>query len=102
MATRYESVGTIFAPPRISIHIRESAFHRLKDDNRRTARGPAGHRRAADRCGRTRLRECVVPESRRVPHLPSFPRRREDRKSVVEGTSVYVRVDLGGRRIIKK
>src|SRR3546814_16756474 len=25
-----------------------------------------------------------------------------DRKSVAEGTSVYVRVDLGGRRIIKK
>src|SRR3546814_7498056 len=25
-----------------------------------------------------------------------------DRKSVVEGKSVYVRVDLGGRRIIKK
>src|SRR3546814_16602216 len=28
--------------------------------------------------------------------------RREDRKSVVSGTSVSVRVDLGGRRIIKK
>src|SRR3546814_17237411 len=28
--------------------------------------------------------------------------RNEDRKSVVEGTSVSVRVDLGGRRIIKK
>src|SRR3546814_12071021 len=27
---------------------------------------------------------------------------REDRKSVVEGKSVSVRVDLGGRRIIKK
>src|SRR3546814_18873345 len=30
-----------------------------------------------------------------IAHLP-------DRKSVVEGTSVSVRVDLGGRRIIKK
>src|SRR3546814_15886964 len=30
------------------------------------------------------------------------PRRREDRKSVVSGKSVSVRVDLGGRRIIKK
>src|SRR3546814_15043518 len=29
-------------------------------------------------------------------------RRRVDRKSVVEGKSVSVRVDLGGRRIIKK
>src|SRR3546814_14369566 len=30
------------------------------------------------------------------------PRRWSDRKSVVEGMSVSVRVDLGGRRIIKK
>src|SRR3546814_12683183 len=29
-------------------------------------------------------------------------RARQDRKSVVEGKSVSVRVDLGGRRIIKK
>src|SRR3546814_12898304 len=29
-------------------------------------------------------------------------RQKADRKSVVEGTSVSVRVDLGGRRIIKK
>src|SRR3546814_12580057 len=29
-------------------------------------------------------------------------RRRADRKSVVEGKSVSVRVDVGGRRIIKK
>src|SRR3546814_11660036 len=29
-------------------------------------------------------------------------RRREDRKSAVEGKSVSVRVDLGGRRILKK
>src|SRR3546814_7696650 len=32
----------------------------------------------------------------------SFARLRPDRKSVVEGKSVSVRVDLGGRRIIKK
>src|SRR3546814_19104416 len=30
------------------------------------------------------------------------PRRRQDRKSAVEGKSVSDRVDLGGRRIIKK
>src|SRR3546814_12984888 len=29
-------------------------------------------------------------------------RRREDRKSLVQGTSVSVRVDLGGRRLINK
>src|SRR3546814_21126910 len=33
------------------------------------------------------------------PDIPSVPR---DRKSVVWGKSVSVRVDLGGRRIIKK
>src|SRR3546814_19739479 len=30
------------------------------------------------------------------------PRNRADRKSVVEGKSVYGRVDIGGRRLIKK
>src|SRR3546814_14879902 len=34
--------------------------------------------------------------------LPVDLRNRADRKSVVWGTSVSVRVDLGGRRIIKK
>src|SRR3546814_12426474 len=33
---------------------------------------------------------------------PCPPARTVDRKSVVEGKSVSVRVDLGGRRIIKK
>src|SRR3546814_11345832 len=36
-----------------------------------------------------------------VEQAPPAPRR-EDRKSVVSGTRVSVRVDLGGRRIIKK
>src|SRR3546814_15882446 len=39
------------------------------------------------------------------PHPPPAcpcPRHGQDRKSVVEGKSVSVRVDLGGRRIIKK
>src|SRR3546814_20573980 len=37
------------------------------------------------------------------PTRPASPRRtRPERKRVVSGTSVSVRVDLGGRRIIKK
>src|SRR3546814_13875327 len=37
---------------------------------------------------------------RRLPHCaPHFP---PDRKRVVQGKSVSVRVDLGGRRILKK
>src|SRR3546814_13258432 len=34
--------------------------------------------------------------------MPSRRRREPDRKSVVQGKSVSVRVDLGGRRFIKK
>src|SRR3546814_20535760 len=55
----------------------------------------------------------IGPVSREAGSRPShlFPRRfrslsarigAEDRKSVVSGKSVSVRVDLGGRRIIKK
>src|SRR3546814_17687761 len=39
---------------------------------------------------------------RRVDVQPGDRRQQGDRKSVVEGKSVSVRVDLGGRRIIKK
>src|SRR3546814_12689460 len=35
-------------------------------------------------------------------HREAVMFREQDRKSVVEGTSVSVRVDLGGRRCIKK
>src|SRR3546814_15548799 len=50
--------------------------------------------------------ERVMPQNVRinmdlwVADTPGMPPR--DRKSVVEGKSVSVRVDLGGRRIIKK
>src|SRR3546814_19709284 len=37
----------------------------------------------------------------RVRRVPSGPAARADRKSVVEGQSVSVRVGLGGRRIVK-
>src|SRR3546814_18367614 len=39
---------------------------------------------------------------RRVPGLAAVPGGHRDRKSVVLGKSVSVRVDVGGRRIIKK
>src|SRR3546814_20479537 len=41
--------------------------------------------------------KCVAVMARRQDRQKG-----RDRKSVVEGKSVYVRVDLGGRRIIKK
>src|SRR3546814_13257163 len=45
----------------------------------------------------------ILPDASVVAWSISFPKssRPEDRKSVVEGKSVSVRVDLGGRRIIK-
>src|SRR3546814_15540630 len=39
---------------------------------------------------------------RKIPRFIHLSRATQDRKSVVEGKSVSVRVDLGGRRIIKK
>src|SRR3546814_18132646 len=60
------------------------------------------------------LDEVIAAQARKVEALRAhkrglmqqlFPRAgetRPDRKSVVEGTSVSVRLDLGGRRIIKK
>src|SRR3546814_19618603 len=42
------------------------------------------------------------PQAARRPAGDSTDGRRSDRKSVVEGKRVSVRVDLGGRRIIKK
>src|SRR3546814_17688094 len=44
----------------------------------------------------------IVPAKRVGRHLQELTRQPIDRKSVVWGTSVAVRVDLGGRRIIKK
>src|SRR3546814_19721048 len=41
-------------------------------------------------------------EEIRALYARHAPRKMEARKSVVEGKSVSVRVDLGGRRIIKK
>src|SRR3546814_16398491 len=43
-----------------------------------------------------------LPDRRYRARRRRIPRIAADRKSVVEGKSVSVRVDLGGRRIIKK
>src|SRR3546814_11249431 len=48
-------------------------------------------------CGRR-----VWAPRRAAARVPVHRRRRRDRKSVVEGKSVSVRVDLGGRRILTK
>src|SRR3546814_14890213 len=70
-----------------------------------TAPDPARPARALS--GRRPRRVDPGGSDRRGPGLPwngarrLAPRKRQDRKSVVEGKSVSVRVDFGGRRIIK-
>src|SRR3546814_19237851 len=49
---------------------------------------------------RSRLSAISIPAPCPSPEMPPI-RSRRDRKSVVEGKSVSVRVKLGGRRIIK-
>src|SRR3546814_12674374 len=68
--------------------------------NRVAARSAAGACASAtgDRRGRPPLRL----DHRRRWRCIAIPQCEQDRKSVVEGKSVSVRVDLGGRRIINK
>src|SRR3546814_16072316 len=58
-------------------------------------------RRRADAADHA-AREGRLEQVRRTHRAAARRARTEDRKSVVEGKSVSVRVDLGGRRIIKK
>src|SRR3546814_18841901 len=62
----------------------------------------ADYSRRSFRAGRLRRhRRPRLPQAA-AGLVPARPCRSEDRKSVVCGKSVSVRVDLGGRRIIKK
>src|SRR3546814_12973267 len=66
--------------------------------HRRARNGRPG-RRPAPGCHRQR---CTAWPARSTPARTGRTPAAGDRKSVQEGTSVSVRVDLGGRRIIKK
>src|SRR3546814_13575950 len=55
--------------------------------------------RIEERGRAVRVRNGDAPVPRRKGEIPDFP---IDRKSVVEGKRVSVRVDIGGRRIINK
>src|SRR3546814_11753421 len=73
----------------------------------RTESGSAGSGAAGSDCGMLRdpdlVRVCEEPLVGLAPAAPQLdPGRPADRKSVVSGKSVSVRVDLGGRRIVKK
>src|SRR3546814_11335716 len=66
----------------------------------RTSRSASAHaKRCATRAPSSTAGNCAPSTSRRSGN---DRKRTLDRKSVVEGKSVSVRVDLGGRRIIKK
>src|SRR3546814_17978489 len=75
-------------PARIKPHI-PTAIVKCHAINR--LRQPSAHRE-------THRRRCLLASSHTADDGPQLI----DRKSVVEGQSVSVRVDLGGRRIIKK
>src|SRR3546814_20514939 len=63
----------------------------------------AGKRAALRRALRARVLRTGRPPARSARRADAAPRARiPDRKRVVKGKSVSVRVDLGGRRIIKK
>src|SRR3546814_13305938 len=52
-------------------------------------------------CFENSLTRCILSRCTTIPSVGIFANH-ADRKSVVEGKSVSVRVDPGGRRIIKK
>src|SRR3546814_16101312 len=83
-----------------------------RDDNSRFKRvlfAPAPPRRPGPARGRPRVTNgipepssCATPVPTVLPASPPLRWPRPDRKSVVSGKSVAVRVVMGGRRIIKK
>src|SRR3546814_13515389 len=79
----------------------ESWFERTRQDQRRQDRSLEADRNRRDQDeGSQRERSGTGNEDHRGQRALDGPRR--DRKSVVKGKSVSVRVDLGGRRLIKK
>src|SRR3546814_11858235 len=62
----------------------------------------AAQLRGADPTGAVALLEAVGLADRAGSALPQLSGGEQDRKSVVEGKNVSVRVDLGGRRLIQK
>src|SRR3546814_16997508 len=85
-------------PRHISRHIRKEGQPRTNSSKIM----PASHQYLRKRCANgtgCRYAACnLARRSRRLGRVDYV----EDRKSVEEGTSVSVRVDFGGRRIIKK
>src|SRR3546814_15222050 len=85
-------------------HGRAAIVRCLRRASERAApRSFASSRCSADRAG-CRCRNCSASDCAARGGLPGTHRRPhgQDRKSVVEGKSVSVRLDLGGRRLIKK
>src|SRR3546814_12589572 len=89
------------SPPPAPAAFRVDASSRLRDDSERNSHVGSCNRWRAMR------RNHPCPYCRRAVSQPPspaglLPPRAADRKSVVEGKRVSVRVDLGGRRAIKK
>src|SRR3546814_15132817 len=90
----HEPDGTLLIDGRIAVHsLNRRLDWNLPTDDARTLSGLLVHHNEA------------LPEAGAAFEIEGFRMRVErlgDRKSVVEGTSVSVGVDLGGGRIIKK
>src|SRR3546814_11102634 len=68
----------------------------------RRANGPTPSRRSGSSLGANTIRSAKAFTIWPASTSPTFQSANGDRKSVVYGKSVSVRVDLGGRRTIKK
>src|SRR3546814_15234984 len=78
--------------------VRPQPQHRRSQRNRERDRG--GRQRRASLGGRGQLHRTAGGKASGLINEGDLPR--SDRKSVVSGKSVSVRLDLGGRRSIKK
>src|SRR3546814_6068179 len=76
--------------------------HRLRNDLSTGAASPVVASRSPRETGPRCLHPTADHGSSKSSMHPTHDHRCPDRKSVVEGKSVSVRVELGGRRIIKK
>src|SRR3546814_16724102 len=92
------------SPARVSS--RSRAFIRTRRPSTGTSATPSPRRtprrHSERRAFRPRVEKRDVLKKKSSSEGPENVRSRQDRKSVVEGKSVSVRVDLGGRRFFKK
>src|SRR3546814_13509668 len=98
---RHHGLSTVAATNRTT---RKSTWHACKTRSRSSPAPVPAWASKWRCCSRAKVPRSSVPTAAVRKHRPRrrSAQRRADRKSVVEGKSVAVRVDLGGRRFLKK